>query len=134
MAVLTVIAAHAGVGLLSGGYVGVDAFYVISGYLIAGLLFRDVLRGGSFSLTEFWSRRARRILPAATLVTTATVVVSLFWLSLIEARQVVTDAATVATVTTVAAGRIRRARRDPNAVSEKDPPATTSRKSSPAIR
>ena len=48
--------------------------------------------GGTFSLTEFWSRRARRILPAATVVTVATVGVSLLWLSLIDAREVVTDA------------------------------------------
>ena len=92
IAVLTVVAAHAGVGFLPGGYVGVDVFYVISGYLISGILFRDVLTSGTFSLTEFWSRRARRILPAATLVTSVTVVVSLFWLSLIDARTVVTDA------------------------------------------
>lgn len=92
IAVLTVIAAHAGVPFLPGGYVGVDVFYVISGYLISGLLFREVLGSGTFSLTGFWSRRARRILPAATLVTTLTVVASLFWMSLIDARQVVTDA------------------------------------------
>lgn len=92
VAVLTVVAAHAGVSFLPGGYVGVDVFYVISGYLIAGLLFRDVATGGTFSLTSFWSRRARRILPAATVVTIATVAVSVAWLSLIETRRVVTDA------------------------------------------
>ena len=92
LAVLTVIAGHAGVTFLPGGFVGVDVFFVISGYLISGLLFREVLGNGRFSLTTFYARRARRILPAATLVTVATVVASLFVLSLIDARQVVIDA------------------------------------------
>ena len=69
VAVLFVIAAHAGVPFLPGGFVGVDVFYVISGYLIAGLLYREVLLTGQVSLGAFWARRARRILPAATLVT-----------------------------------------------------------------
>jgi peptidoglycan/LPS O-acetylase OafA/YrhL len=92
VAVLLVIAAHAGVALLRGGFVGVDVFYVISGYLIAGLLYREVLVTGGISLGAFWARRARRILPAATLVTVVTVLMSLAWLSLVDARQVVVDA------------------------------------------
>ena len=74
VAVLTVIAAHAGVPFLPGGFVGVDVFFVISGYLIAGLLEReDVALTGRISIGAFWARRARRILPAATLVTVMTV-------------------------------------------------------------
>src|SRR3954471_14412330 len=92
VAVLLVIAAHAGVWFLPGGFVGVDVFYVISGYLIAGLLYREVLLTGSVSIGSFWARRARRILPAATLVTVVTVTLSLLWMSLIDARQVVIDA------------------------------------------
>ncbi len=92
LAVLTVIAGHAGVPFLPGGFVGVDVFFVISGFLISGLLFREVLGSGRFSLTTFYARRARRILPAATLVTVVTVVASLVVLSLIDARQVVLDA------------------------------------------
>src|SRR5918997_2828483 len=69
LAVLIVIAAHAGVPFVPGGFVGVDVFFVISGFLIAGLLYREVLASGGFSLGGFWARRARRILPAATLVT-----------------------------------------------------------------
>jgi peptidoglycan/LPS O-acetylase OafA/YrhL len=92
LAVMTVIAAHAGLPFLPGGFVGVDVFFVISGYLISGLLFRDVLAGGGFSLAAFWARRARRILPAATVVTVVTVVASLAALSLVDARQVVLDA------------------------------------------
>ena len=92
VAVLLVIAAHAGVPFLPGGFVGVDVFYVISGYLIASLLYREVLLTGRISIGAFWARRARRILPAATLVTVTTVLLSLAWMSLIDARQVVVDA------------------------------------------
>jgi peptidoglycan/LPS O-acetylase OafA/YrhL len=92
VAVLVVIAAHAGVPFLPGGFVGVDVFYVISGFLIAGLLYREVQETGSISLGAFWARRARRILPAATLVTLVTVVLSLAWMSLVDARGVVVDA------------------------------------------
>ena len=92
VAVLTVIAAHAGVPFLPGGFVGVDVFYVISGYLIAGLLYREVLLTGRVSIGAFWARRAKRILPAATLVTVVTVLLSLAWMSLIDARSVVIDA------------------------------------------
>jgi peptidoglycan/LPS O-acetylase OafA/YrhL len=92
VAVVVVIAAHAGVPFLPGGFVGVDVFYVISGYLIAALLYREVLLTGRVSIGAFWARRARRILPAATLVTVATVALSLLWMSLLDARQVVVDA------------------------------------------
>ena len=92
VAVLTVIAAHAGVPFLPGGFVGVDVFFVISGYLIASLLYREVLLTGKVSIGAFWARRARRILPAATLVTVMTVLFSLAWMSLLDARQVVVDA------------------------------------------
>ena len=92
VAVLTVIAAHAGVPFLPGGFVGVDVFFVISGYLIASLLYREVLLTGRVSIGAFWARRARRILPAATLVTVVTVLLSLAWMSLLDARQVVIDA------------------------------------------
>jgi peptidoglycan/LPS O-acetylase OafA/YrhL len=92
VAVLVVIAAHAGVPYVPGGFVGVDVFFVISGYLIAGLLYREVLVSGRFSLGAFWARRARRILPAATLVTVTTVFASIIWMSLLDSRQVVIDA------------------------------------------
>ena len=62
LAVLPVIAFHAGLGL-DGGYVGVDVFFVISGYLITSLIVLD-LKNGRFSLLGFYERRARRILPA----------------------------------------------------------------------
>ena len=92
VAVLTVIAAHAGVPFLPGGFVGVDVFFVISGYLIASLLYREVLLTGRVSIGAFWARRARRLLPAATLVTVVTVLLSLAWMSLLDARAAVIDA------------------------------------------
>src|SRR5215210_6698763 len=92
LAVLIVIAGHAGVPYVPGGFVGVDVFFVISGYLIAGLLYREVLVSGGVSMGAFWARRARRILPAATLVTVVTVFASIAWMSLLDSRQVVIDA------------------------------------------
>jgi peptidoglycan/LPS O-acetylase OafA/YrhL len=92
IAVLTVIASHASVPFLAGGFVGVDVFFVISGFLISQLLFREVERSGRLSIPGFYARRARRILPAATLVTVATVVASAIWLSAIDLVEVAKDA------------------------------------------
>jgi len=63
LAVIPVILFHAGLDVFSGGYVGVDIFFVISGYLITTILINDLDRD-DFSLTRFYERRARRILPA----------------------------------------------------------------------
>jgi peptidoglycan/LPS O-acetylase OafA/YrhL len=63
VAVGTVLAYHAGAGWLPGGFVGVDVFFVISGYLITSIVARDA-RAGSYSLLGFYERRARRIFPA----------------------------------------------------------------------
>jgi peptidoglycan/LPS O-acetylase OafA/YrhL len=63
VAVTSVVLFHAGVGALKGGFVGVDVFFVISGYLITANLHGD-LRQGRFSILGFYERRARRILPA----------------------------------------------------------------------
>ena len=93
VAVAVVIAAHAGVSVMPGGFVGVDVFFVISGYLISALLFREVLVTGNVSIGQFWARRARRILPAATVVTVVTVLASLMVMSFLDAREVVLDAA-----------------------------------------
>ncbi len=92
IAVLTVIASHASVPFLSGGFVGVDVFFVISGFLISQLLFREVEKSGRLSIPGFYARRARRILPAATLVTIATVAASAIWLSAVDLLTVVKDA------------------------------------------
>ncbi|WP_157635661.1 acyltransferase family protein, partial [Nostocoides japonicum] len=66
VAVLLVLVGHAGLLGLTGGYVGVDVFFVISGFLITGIMVRDVERHGTVRLGTFYARRARRILPAAT--------------------------------------------------------------------
>lgn len=71
VAVLSVLFCHTGMGL-PGGYVGVDVFFVISGYLITGLILKD-LDQGRFSLVDFWERRIRRIVPALVVVTIVTV-------------------------------------------------------------
>src|SRR4051794_8056118 len=92
VAVLIVIASHASVPYLDGGFVGVDVFFVISGFLISQLLFREVERSGRVSIPGFYARRARRILPAATLVTIATIVASAVWLSAIDLIEVCKDA------------------------------------------
>ena len=63
VAVLPVILFHAGLSVFSGGYVGVDVFFVISGYLITSILIAD-REAGRYSLLQFYERRARRILPA----------------------------------------------------------------------
>ena len=63
IAVLAVILAHSGLGWLPGGFAGVDVFFVISGFLITGIILRD-LEGGTFTFGSFYARRARRIFPA----------------------------------------------------------------------
>jgi peptidoglycan/LPS O-acetylase OafA/YrhL len=68
IAVLLVVLFHLWPGAVPGGFVGVDVFFVISGFLITGLLLRDVERSGRVSLAAFWARRARRLLPAPLLV------------------------------------------------------------------
>jgi peptidoglycan/LPS O-acetylase OafA/YrhL len=72
VAVGLVVAAHAGVPGVQGGFIGVDVFFVISGFLITSLLLSEGRRTDRIRLRDFYARRARRILPAATLVLVAT--------------------------------------------------------------
>ncbi len=72
VAVILVVATHAAVPGFEGGYVGVDVFFVISGYVITGLLLRQPRRPLHDNLSAFYARRIRRIIPAATLVLVAT--------------------------------------------------------------
>ena len=65
LAVCLVIASHAGLPLLQGGFVGVDVFFVLSGYLITSLLTQEISSTGSVNFARFYARRARRLLPAA---------------------------------------------------------------------
>jgi peptidoglycan/LPS O-acetylase OafA/YrhL len=91
LAVGVVILAHAGFRTFSGGFVGVDVFFVISGFLITSLLMREADRDGRISLVGFYSRRARRILPAAVVVAVATVVASILFLPLVRAVEIIKD-------------------------------------------
>ena len=78
VAVLPVLFFHANLGC-PGGYVGVDIFFVISGYLITGLILKD-LDAGQFHIVKFWERRVRRILPAISVVVLATLIAGWFLL------------------------------------------------------
>jgi peptidoglycan/LPS O-acetylase OafA/YrhL len=71
-----VVAYHCGITGFSGGFVGVDVFFVLSGYLITGLLVTEVLKTSRLSLLNFYSRRIRRLLPASALVLLATLIVA----------------------------------------------------------
>ncbi|CCI53485.1 acyltransferase family protein [Nostocoides jenkinsii] len=77
IAVLTVMWFHAGLGGLTGGFAGVDIFFVISGFLITGQLVREVEASGRISLPRFYARRAKRLFPAAATVLVATAVLTL---------------------------------------------------------
>ncbi|MCU1619008.1 MAG: acyltransferase, partial [Modestobacter sp.] len=92
VAVLAVVLFHAGVPGLDGGFVGVDVFFVVSGFLITGLLWRELAGTGTVRLTRFYGARARRLLPAATLVLVATVVAAVLLLPPLRARAVLGDA------------------------------------------
>lgn len=79
IAVLAVVIYHAGVQQLAGGFAGVDVFFVISGFLITSIIVRD-LELGRFSFAEFYSRRAKRLFPAA--MATVFVTVAFGWVML----------------------------------------------------
>ena len=74
LAVVAVIAFHLGYGWIPGGFVGVDVFFVLSGYLITGLLLTEAAERGTIALGRFYARRARRLLPASLLVLVAVIV------------------------------------------------------------
>ena len=75
IAVLAVVLYHAGIGP-GAGFVGVDIFFVISGYLITSLLLAEWRQNGRIGLLDFYARRARRIVPAALLVALVTILAS----------------------------------------------------------
>lgn len=77
IAVGLVLLYHAGAPFLGGGFVGVDVFFVISGFLITGMLLRQSLETGRVDLADFYARRIRRILPAATVVLGFTAIATL---------------------------------------------------------
>lgn len=80
LAVLLVLLYHAGVSPVTSGFLGVDIFFVISGFLITGIV-SQALDRGTFSFKEFYARRARRLLPAAWVVLSATTVLAAYLLT-----------------------------------------------------
>ena len=99
IAVLLVVLCHAGVPGVTGGYVGVDVFFVLSGFLITGVLLSGVSKSRWHSLVEFYSRRARRILPAAALTLVATDIAAYGLLNLVRAKQTMQDSVSAALFT-----------------------------------
>jgi peptidoglycan/LPS O-acetylase OafA/YrhL len=72
ISILGVVLFHSGFSIVGGGFVGVDSFFVISGFLITGLLIREFQTSGEIKLSNFWARRAKRLLPNALLTIAAT--------------------------------------------------------------
>ena len=96
LAILGVVLFHTRLGVLPGGFVGVDVFFVLSGFLITGLLWRDLERSGRIGFAAFYARRVRRLLPAAVLVLVVTVVAATHLLPPLRAGAVVRDAVAAA--------------------------------------
>lgn len=92
VAVGAVVLYHAKVPFLTGGYVGVDIFFVISGFLITGHLLRSLETEGRISFADFYARRARRILPASFVVLVLTVIGSLVWLPPLQLKSMLQGA------------------------------------------
>nr|WP_238600904.1 acyltransferase family protein [Mycobacterium celatum] len=91
VAVLAVVLFHAEVPGVGGGYIGVDVFFVISGFLITGLLFREVRTAGTVRLRRFYGARARRLLPASATVGVVTAIGAAILLPPLQARTVFGD-------------------------------------------
>jgi peptidoglycan/LPS O-acetylase OafA/YrhL len=81
LAIIPVVAFHAGITALPGGFVGVDVFYVISGFLITTILVRELDRTGTLRLAAFWTKRLRRLAPVLAVVVVVTLGASLLVLS-----------------------------------------------------
>ena len=86
VAIVLVVLFHAGVPALSNGFIGVDVFFVISGYLITRNLLRDTADGTRVGLLDFWARRLRRLVPALALVVATTLVLSVLVLPTFQLR------------------------------------------------
>ncbi|BBY59816.1 hypothetical protein MSAR_29520 [Mycolicibacterium sarraceniae] len=91
IAVVAVVLFHAQVPGLAGGFVGVDVFFVISGFLITGVLWREANSSGTVGLRRFYGARARRLLPASAAVGVVTMIASSVLLPAIQARPAIVD-------------------------------------------
>ncbi|MDQ1570839.1 MAG: hypothetical protein QOF79_1513 [Actinomycetota bacterium] len=120
VAVMLVALDHADIGFLAGGYIGVDVFFVISGFLITSLLLREV--GGPSrrrALVNFYARRVKRLLPAATLVLFVTVMAAYHYLGFLRGDDVAIDARWCAAFV----GNIRFALVGTNYLGAQEPPS-----------
>ncbi|MCW2791328.1 MAG: acyltransferase [Nocardioides sp.] len=91
LAVYLVVLYHCRVGWLGGGFVGVDLFFVLSGFLVSTILFEELTGTGRLDLAHFYDRRVRRLLPAAVVVVLACCAVSLVFLSSVRRAPLVGD-------------------------------------------
>src|SRR3954465_7341466 len=96
IAVTSVVLFHTGLAAVGGGFVGVDIFFVISGFLIGGIVDREI-GSGRFSFAAFYARRARRILPALIVVSAATMMLGLALLGLVEMQRLAASVAAALT-------------------------------------
>ncbi|MFN8168654.1 MAG: acyltransferase family protein [Candidatus Nanopelagicales bacterium] len=97
VAILVVVLFHAGIGALPGGFVGVDVFFVLSGFLITGLIVREMQSTGTVSVARFYGRRAKRLLPATALVLAVVAAVSTVLVSVVDRGSVGLDVVAAAT-------------------------------------
>src|SRR5262245_4370452 len=93
VAIGLVLAYHAGLPPFRGGYVGVDVFFVLSGFLITGLIVRELRATGRIDLRRFYARRARRLLPASLVAIVGTVLLSVLLLPPLRIPDIAGDAA-----------------------------------------
>src|ERR1700743_1169558 len=91
VAIVAVLLCHAGVGFLAGGYVGVDGFFVIAGFLTPRLLVGELDRTGTISLRGFYARRAKRLLPLSAVLLATVGVLSMILLSPLRNTEVAGD-------------------------------------------
>jgi peptidoglycan/LPS O-acetylase OafA/YrhL len=94
VAILLVVLYHAGIRQVPGGYVGVDVFFVISGFLITSHLVGEAARSGRLNVPRFYGRRVIRLLPAATLVLASTMLAGWYWLPATRLKSLTWDAIT----------------------------------------
>ena len=89
IAILLVVLGHAGLSTVQGGFIGVDVFFVLSGYLITGLLLRELEKNGRIAFMRFYARRLKRLLPALITMLIVSSGAAVWLLSGVEARAIV---------------------------------------------
>jgi peptidoglycan/LPS O-acetylase OafA/YrhL len=91
IAIAAVVLYDAGLPGVGGGYIGVDVFFVISGFLITSLLLREMAVTGRLALLRFYGRRARRILPASSVVLVTVILAGYHWLGFLRGGEIASD-------------------------------------------